>query len=77
MEYSQRCTYYVESGVVDVVLKKIINVSAFDIILANEDADSEVQNRIIVPGGADLTLGPDESTGLFYDVISSRWRVIT
>jgi hypothetical protein len=58
-----------------VVLKKIINVSAFDLVLLNEDTGSEEANRILVPSGQDLTLQPDDAVDVFYDVVDHRWRL--
>jgi len=59
----------------------IINVGAFDLVLKNQDSNSVAKNRIIVGTNADLTLTPDtaaaqHSATLYYDITSTRWRVI-
>ena len=50
----------------------IFNVGSFDIVLKDEDAGSTAANRFALNG--DITLQPDNSTGLWYDSTSSRWR---
>lgn len=53
-------------------LRLIFNVGAFDIVLKDEDAGSDAANRFALNG--DITLQPDNSTGLWYDSTSFRWR---
>lgn len=50
----------------------IFNVGSFDIVLKDENAGSTAANRFALNG--DITLQPDNSTGLWYDSTSSRWR---
>ena len=55
----------------------LINVGENELVLANQNAGSMPKNRIITGTGADLSLLPDESTTIFYDQASDRWRVIS
>ena len=52
----------------------IFNVGSFDIVLKDEDAGSTAANRFALNG--DITLQPDNSTILWYDATSSRWRAV-
>jgi len=56
----------------------VVNIDgASDVLtLAHEDASSTATNRILCPGGTNLTLNPGFSALLDYDVTSSRWRVL-
>jgi hypothetical protein len=54
----------------------VINVGAFDVVLAHQDVASLAANRLITPTGASLTLGPDEMAKLWYDLQDSRWRIL-
>ena len=56
--------------------KKIINVGSNNITITNQDVLSIAANRIIIPGGSNITMLGDDSVDLFYDVASSRWRVV-
>jgi hypothetical protein len=67
-------TGIVSDGVL-VVVKKLINVSSFNIIIRDEDANSQAENRFLVPGSQDLTLQPDDAVDVFYDVVDQRWRL--
>ena len=54
----------------------IENVGTEDLVLTHEDAASTAANRIICPGDADLTIGPDVAVAIAYDLASARWRVV-
>jgi hypothetical protein len=55
--------------------KKLVNVSAFNVTLANQDAGSTDVNRIIsITGG--LILEPDDVADVWYDSTTARWRVV-
>lgn len=56
--------------------KTLINVGSSDLVLAHQNAGSSAANRIIVPTGLDLTLGPDDSVDLWYDPTTGRVRVL-
>lgn len=51
------------------------NVGAFDLVLVH-DATSTAANRFLCPNSANLTLHPNDSSPVWYDGTSSRWRVI-
>lgn len=53
-----------------------VNVGANDLILGDEDAGSSAINRIITGHGVSITLDPDASAHLWYDLTSARWRVM-
>jgi hypothetical protein len=54
----------------------IINVGANDLILANENASSTAVNRIITGTGGDVTYVTNAVAILWYDNISTRWRIL-
>lgn len=51
----------------------IANVGAFDLVLVH-DATSTAANRFFLPNSANLTLNPNDSVRLWYDITSARWR---
>ena len=53
----------------------IHNVGSFDLVLKNQDLNSSAQNRFLF--GSDLTVGADHSAALWYDGVSSRWRLFS
>lgn len=53
----------------------IANIGAFTITLANENAGSAAENRIITGAGANLDVGVNQVVALLYDPTSLRWRV--
>lgn len=55
----------------------IINIGLFNIGLTDNSASSTASNRILGGNGANKTLQTDECALLWYDGLSSRWRVIT
>lgn len=57
------------------VKKEVINVSAYDIIIAHQDAGSVITNRIISQTGG-LVLASNDSMTIIYDPVTERWRVI-
>lgn len=56
-------------------LVTLVNVGSNPIVLMNQNASSTAANRILVPGGNDLTLSPDYAATLWYDDSTARWRV--
>jgi hypothetical protein len=57
------------------VKKEIINVSAYDVVIANQDVGSVATNRIISQTGG-LVLAANDSMTIVYDLATERWRVI-
>lgn len=53
----------------------ICNVGSFDIVLADSSGSSTAGNRFAL--SSDMTLNPDESVTLWYDLATSRWRALT
>lgn len=51
------------------------NVGSNNIVFKHQHAGSTAANRFICPGGADLTIGPDEGWWKWYDGTTARWRV--
>lgn len=54
----------------------VTNVGSFNIVLAHQSGSSSAENRVISPTGSNLTLAPQQSARLRYDVVDSRWRII-
>lgn len=54
----------------------VVNAGSNDIVLKDENASSSASNRITTPGGGDVTLAAEWSAMLFYDITSSRWRLL-
>jgi hypothetical protein len=57
------------------IKKEIINVSAYDVVIANQDVGSVATNRIISQTGG-LVLASNDSMTIVYDPVTERWRVI-
>jgi hypothetical protein len=60
-------------------LVRILNYGANNIILANQNAGSAVQNRIITGTGGNITIQPDRGAILDYDgdaTTGLRWRLL-
>lgn len=55
---------------------RIVNTGSFNVVINNQDAGSIEANRVIVPGGVNLTLTPNQAVQLWYDKDSLRWRVL-
>jgi hypothetical protein len=53
----------------------LVNVGAFDLVLVH-DATSTAANRFLCPGSANFTLNANDSVSLWYDITSTRWRVL-
>ena len=51
------------------------NVGAQDLVLVH-DATSTAANRFYCPGSANFTLSANDSVFIWYDIVSSRWRVL-
>ncbi len=74
---SRDITGFDSTGITAVQLrKKLINVGSFDLVLKHDDGASDLANRILIPGGADLIMAPNDAVDIMYDVTSSRWRVV-
>jgi hypothetical protein len=56
--------------------KTLINVGSNPIVLKHQNAGSSAANRIIVQGGGDLTMQPDDAVTIFYDITTDRWRIV-
>lgn len=54
---------------------RIINVGTFTITLTH-DATSTAANRFLCPGSTNFALSPNKCVTLWYDGISTRWRII-
>ena len=55
----------------------IIDVDTVDTItIENQSASSSAANRIITGTGGDLVMSPNDSLTLWYDLTTTRWRVI-
>lgn len=52
----------------------LMNTGAFNIVLVDESAGSADTNRFAIPGN--ITIGPEESAMLHYDVFRTRWRLL-
>lgn len=52
------------------------NTGANVISLGHQQSGSTAGNRIICPGAAAYAINPGYSVALFYDFVSSRWRVV-
>lgn len=59
----------------DVLTKKIYNIGGFNITVRNQNVGSAAANRIIIPGGSDLVMEPNDVIDVFYDITSQRWRI--
>lgn len=57
-------------------IQVIANVGSNDLVLANDSASSDAQNRILSHTGANITLNPKESVPIIYDRASARVRTI-
>lgn len=57
-------------------LMMVINISAFNLTLNNQDAGSSAANRMLLPNAGNLVLGPDEGVSLIYDATTARWRAV-
>lgn len=53
----------------------LFNVGGFNCVLKH-DLTSTAANRFLCPGSADFTLTPNKAVDVWYDSVSSRWRVI-
>lgn len=56
---------------------RIINATINPLTLEHQGLGSSAANRMIIASGVDYVLGENEEAGLFYDPVSSRWRVTT
>lgn len=54
----------------------LCNVDTTDTITLVHDATSTAANRFLCPNNANLALRPRGSVWIFYDSVSSRWRVV-
>ncbi len=57
-------------------IRVIMNVGANNIVLAHQSGLSLAPNRIISLSAADITLAPNDSVILWYDITTGRWREI-
>jgi hypothetical protein len=64
------------NGSASVVKKILINVGSYNIVLQHENSSSTAANRLIVSGGSDLTVQPNDAVTVLYDPVTTRWRVV-
>lgn len=64
-----------ESGNIATAKRTIINVGVQPIDLSHNDPASVAANRLLVPGGAAVTMLPDASVTLQFDAVASKWRI--
>lgn len=55
----------------------LINVGSQDIVIQNQNASSEEENRVITGTGADITVAADDVVRHWYDAVTGRWRVVS
>jgi hypothetical protein len=55
-------------------VKIVANVGSFNVVLANNSASSDAENRILTHSGANITLTPGQLALMTYDFTSARWR---
>lgn len=53
----------------------LINVGSFNLTLVHESASSTAANRFTCSTGANIVLSPNQAADIWYDTVSSRWRV--
>ena len=57
--------------------KLLVNVGSNNIVIKHQESGTETAaNRVICPGGADITLAADDALSLEYDITSARWRAV-
>lgn len=54
---------------------KIVNISANNLTLSNNDGASAGANQILTGTGANIVLGQDDTADLIYDATTAKWRV--
>jgi hypothetical protein len=55
-------------------VKIIANVGSNNLVLANDSASSDAENRILTHSGANITLSAGQLAIMTYDFTSARWR---
>jgi hypothetical protein len=63
------------TGGVDGRILTLDNVGAFDIVLKDEDGNSDAANRFALD--VDITIRPDQVCVIIYDATTSRWRALS
>lgn len=56
-------------------IHQIWNVGTHNLVLLHQNAGSSAANRFLMDTGANITLLPNEGCCLWYDGVTSRWRV--
>lgn len=56
---------------------ELTNVSANNVALGHQDANSAAANRLISPTAANYVLNADETVLVRYDSTTARWRILT
>lgn len=59
----------------DIFIKIICNVGSFNITLKNNDIGSAPDFRMLIMGGVDIVLRPNDFVIAFYDQTTDRWRI--
>ena len=54
----------------------LVNVGGFNITVSHQNVGSAAANRVIQVAGVDFALAPDDSTIVWYDTTTTRWRQI-
>lgn len=57
-------------------IRVLENLGPANLILTHEDAGSTAANRFTLPGDGQVTLAPDCTIQLIYDIATARWRVL-
>lgn len=71
---SRNITSFSASGVTAGLTKIVSNVGSFNVVLKAEDVAGTAANRIAA--ASDYTLLPNTSILIYYDSVSTRWRII-
>lgn len=56
-------------------IKRLFNISSYDITIKHESVSSTDSFRFLVTGSTDLVLEPNDSADIWYDDVTTRWRV--
>ena len=56
---------------------RLINVGSNDLVITNQDGNSDAANRFLCDTAADVTVRAEQSVLCLYDSTTARWRVLT
>lgn len=57
-------------------LAVVVNIGSNDLVIAHQSASSSAANRVITATAANVTLTANQSTILWYDSVTARWRQV-